>query len=236
MRGLRRSHGGAQVDEHVDVATVLAQALNRLPPEPEAVALPELEPVAIALPEPEAVASAVPEPEPLVSAAPEPEPVAPAEPEPVTPPADPGAIIRVPLSTAPGSDQLADDLLALGMSLSYDVSSNHGALWREIVVELPPGQPPDFAADMGGSWLDFRPSMHSRGCVDVLWSQLQEVDPDTGFDVVLRAREMVLCRWPSRAWDVRDPEPVQPPPPPEPEHAEPDPKLRRRFRRRVTAG
>lgn len=239
---LRGTRGGAQVEEHIDAAAVIAQALNRLPPPPATA-----EPAAPQLPpEPAPVAAVEPEPQPPPVGhvvVPEPAAAAPApaaEPEP-EPAGDGAAIMRVPYDTPPGVDPLADDLLALGKSLGYDVTSDVGVHWVEIVVELPPDDTAEFAADVDGSWVGFTPSAHSRGVLEVLASELHEIDPGAGFDVVIRARETILCRWPSRAWHVRDADLVAelltaaPDAAPAPVEAELQ-RRRNMFRRRATTG
>jgi hypothetical protein len=235
------------LDEPIDVAGVIARALNRAPDEPvvaepavgPVVAEPAVGPV-VAEPavgpvvaEP-AVGPVAPEPavgpvapEPVVVESPE--PVATATPEPV----DVGVTVRLPFGTAPEDDPLLSELLALGNSLIYDVTAAVGAhRCDEIVVQLPPGETAEFAARVGGSWGGWRPSGHSLGVLEVFRALLHDVDPAAGYDVVVRPRETIVCRWPHRAWDIRDPEPAGTAEEPTGEPQSDAPKRKRRALRR----
>ena len=119
--------------------------------------------------------------------------------------ADVGVTTHVPFGSYTVDDPLAAGLLALGNSLIYDLVRRVGAPgWDEIVVELPPGEPADFAMRAGEVWRPWHPSMHSNDAVEVFRALLDEVDPGVGYDLVTRPQEMIVCGWPHRAWDVRD--------------------------------
>jgi hypothetical protein len=116
-----------------------------------------------------------------------------------------GATVRLPISTASADDPLVAALLALGNSAMYDLTAAVGAgRWDEIVVELPPGELPLFRTRVDGAWGAWHPSPHSDRTLELFRILLKEADPGAGYDVVVRPREMIVCRWPHRASDARD--------------------------------
>jgi hypothetical protein len=221
VHGLRRSPRNALGGEgHVDVAAIIARSLNRAPAPEAAPPLELIEPEVLRVP-----------PISLLEDTIEIEPIT----EPITEPvAEQGLIARFPLRAPLGEDPLVDELVSLGMSLIYDLTAGGPVRWDQIVVELPPDEDAIVLASLAGTTGPVELSIHSRGSLDVIRAQLDDVDPGCGYDLVVRRTEVIVCRWPSRASDVRDPEPVASPPPAEPEPVPPQhEKKRSKFRRKT---
>lgn len=120
-----------------------------------------------------------------------------------------GATVRVPMSAPSADDALVAALLTMSNSVIYDLRAALGVgQWDEVVVELPCGEAPVVTVHVGGAWRRWRPSSHTSGTLELIRVQLHDVDPGVGYDIVVRPQEMIICRWPHRAWDARDPEPV----------------------------
>jgi hypothetical protein len=186
LHGLKRTQRDAlAADAHIDAAAIIARSLNRVP-----------------IPAPPPREDTVAEP-------PTPEDEQVTEPLPVLrdDAVEEGVIIRISSHAPRGEDVLVDELVSLGMSVIYDLNSGGPARWDEIVIELPPEHDPVLRASCAGTSAHFAASAHTRGTLDVICAELDDVDPGCGYDVLVRRSEIALCRWPSRASDVRDPEP-----------------------------
>jgi hypothetical protein len=196
LRGIARSQShGSTAEDHVDAAALIARYFGAAEPVAEA-----NEGSAAPLPAP-APAEVVAESDAA------PVPAAVSEPAPESDVTAVGATIVVPFGTPAPDDPLAGELLALGNSLIYDLNgASRPRQWNAIVVELPFGELPVVTTRVGGSWVPWQPSRHSRATLELFRTRLQDVDPGVGYDVLVRSREMALCRWPNRAWDVRDPD------------------------------